>query len=940
MTLRRLVFAAASGTAGVALVLAAVLGLSDGARTLGLVKWLVDTRTPYSLELTGAHLDWSPFRLRADLLLLRPGDPQAPPLFSAQAVDFSAPLPSLLSADTSRGTLRARNLSYFLDSSASSGPPDIEALLRPMLRLPAQIDIDSIHLMSRDEELWIFPLLDFRAHRSPAGVLKAGARADVGGEPVAIAATLDWERRGGDLHLDIEASVAGRDSASLVRLDGSATASDSELAYDLGLEGRYERVGDFLHALDPRAYPFSGALQLRGRVRGQLDGFELDLAQLSLTDPDRYDVVASGQLRREGSAPIAIALQVQGEATQFSQWLQVPPRLAGVFERSDLLLSLAGTLDDPLLSGSTLRLLGAGGLEVLVESDAAPVSLSTLAVRPADTTMALRVSARADDLSMLFPDALRDRGLSLASGRIEGRMDGSAEAFTLRLDEISGRSGGRSLSGNALIIGRGEQLSARQLNLTLGEEQRDAYVRVEGAIADLRALHGVGLALRFEDFDPLALARDIGVLPAGTAHPPLPATGSAWLQRATDTVHLRELSVKVTPVPGASATVSGAIALNAAAPQADIAVSLDTLSAAAWQRLVPLATPPRTLTSRIRLRPAYATLIADAAVGASAMQAVVSVDIADGGVRSLSADLYSPELRLEDFRVDEARRAGRAEKPVDWSAVADQMPDFPLHLTLRTDRAHGDSSLLEGMVVDLEARGGRVLLRRLDSRYADGELMLRGVVDLTPDEPWISLAGQGLRVPLADLAADLGLQREVRGLLSLRGGVTTRGASVADWQQQLAGRIALATSETRVSGAAYDLLMSNFLGWLAIGAGEKTTTFDCAMAQFDIREGVAHSDSLYLETPRMLATGKARLDLPADRIDVRIEPRSRDRAFQFPSAVKLEGQLSDPRLSVSGLQATADISAQALLLLPSLTLKLFGIVRSDTRMTPCIASVQ
>ena len=93
----------------------------------------------------------------------------------------------------------------------------------------------------------------------------------------------------------------------------------------------------------------------------------------------------------------------------------------------------------------------------------------------------------------------------------------------------------------------------------------------------------------------------------------------------------------------------------------------------------------------------------------------------------------------------------------------------------------------------------------------------------------------------------------------------------------LEGSVALALDDATVSGAAYDLLMSNLLAWLATGASEKTTTFDCSMAQFDIRSGVAISDSLYIETPRMVATGKARINLPARTIDMRLKPRSRTR---------------------------------------------------------------
>jgi hypothetical protein len=91
-----------------------------------------------------------------------------------------------------------------------------------------------------------------------------------------------------------------------------------------------------------------------------------------------------------------------------------------------------------------------------------------------------------------------------------------------------------------------------------------------------------------------------------------------------------------------------------------------------------------------------------------------------------------------------------------------------------------------------------------------------------------------------------------------------------------------------------------------------------------------------METSRMRAEGRARIDLPGDRLDVRIEPRSKNRLVQFPSAVRLRGPLAAPRVEVSGLQATADLSAQALLLLPSLPLKLLGLGADGSVPEPCV----
>ncbi len=214
-------------------------------------------------------------------------------------------------------------------------------------------------------------------------------------------------------------------------------------------------------------------------------------------------------------------------------------------------------------------------------------------------------------------------------------------------------------------------------------------------------------------------------------------------------------------------------------------------------------------------------------------------------------------------------------------------------------------------------------------------MMLRGGLDLSGDVISASLAGQGLRIPMADLTQDLGLQESMTGALSVRGGLSTQFRPDEHWTSHLRGGVSLALSDATVSGPAYDLLMSNLLAWLVTGASEKTTTFSCAMASFALEEGVARSRDLFVDTPSMIAHGKAMLDIPGDKLDIRLEPRSKSRLFQFPSAVNIEGAMSDPRVRVSALQATADLSTQALLLLPSLTLKLFGVRADSGPDVPC-----
>jgi hypothetical protein len=112
------------------------------------------------------------------------------------------------------------------------------------------------------------------------------------------------------------------------------------------------------------------------------------------------------------------------------------------------------------------------------------------------------------------------------------------------------------------------------------------------------------------------------------------------------------------------------------------------------------------------------------------------------------------------------------------------------------------------------------------------------------------------------------------------------------------------------------------------------------MAKFELRQGVATTDSLYIESARMVATGKAKFDLVRRKMDLRITPLSKSRLLQVPSEVRLKGDMSSPRADVSPVSAVADAASSALMLVPNLTLKLFGVnLGANNKNRPCQAEL-
>ena len=252
------------------------------------------------------------------------------------------------------------------------------------------------------------------------------------------------------------------------------------------------------------------------------------------------------------------------------------------------------------------------------------------------------------------------------------------------------------------------------------------------------------------------------------------------------------------------------------------------------------------------------------------------------------------------------------------------------------DGITGDNTNIEAFSIYVSGEDGQYTLRDFTVDYADTTAELRGIVDLNTQPPAVSLGIEAVAVPANAVSRDVGLDTDVSGTLTLRGGITAYGHNLDEMKPTLDGSIAVALKDAVIEGAAYDVLATDFLAWIYSGAAlETSTTLDCTMALLEFDGGVVSTDTLFIETPKMIATGEGELDMVKERIDLTITPMSKSRAIQVPSSVRIRGPLGNVTPIISPVKAVMNVSAEALTLIPRLTMKMFGVRPSNRKNQPC-----
>ena len=353
----------------------------------------------------------------------------------------------------------------------------------------------------------------------------------------------------------------------------------------------------------------------------------------------------------------------------------------------------------------------------------------------------------------------------------------------------------------------------------------------------------------------------------------------------------------------------------------------------------------------LAMDPATATLASKTRVGTTELALHVEASHSEGKLSSLSASLESPLARLRDLGLqatgtdEDSYRPAEKLEPVAENTTLQRLlelaPRYPLDLRLALGSLQGDESRFDDINVHITGADTTYLLREFDFVYASAPAQIRGLIDISLTPPGLSIAGQAESIPLNTLSRDLGIETDISGALNVRGGLSGQGATGAELLAQLDGTVGAALEAATIEGAAYDVLASGILTWLFSGAArEESTYLDCVMAQFSLEDGVARSNDIFVESPNMTATGVGEFNLPARTLALTLTPRSKSRSIQIPSSISLRGDMASPRTSVSPVTTTLDMTSEALLFLPRLVLRIFGIGKHDkTAQRSCVITV-
>jgi AsmA family protein len=227
---------------------------------------------------------------------------------------------------------------------------------------------------------------------------------------------------------------------------------------------------------------------------------------------------------------------------------------------------------------------------------------------------------------------------------------------------------------------------------------------------------------------------------------------------------------------------------------------------------------------------------------------------------------------------------------------------------------------LNNLSADLNLKDSHLSVRPLKAAVGGGSL--EGHIDLQAQGKTGILTAV-LKVDQLDVGRmlkELQIREAVEGRLDADMNITGRGSSVAGLMGGLDGKTVMVMKNGKVDSKYIDLLGgglgSNIFGLLGFARQEsQSVALNCFVSGFNIKDGLADTTALVIDTDRVSVVGDGQINLKDERLNIALVPSPKQGVGtsatgkitaglgEFAKAFRLVGTLAKPALGIDTTQA-------------------------------------
>jgi uncharacterized protein involved in outer membrane biogenesis len=239
------------------------------------------------------------------------------------------------------------------------------------------------------------------------------------------------------------------------------------------------------------------------------------------------------------------------------------------------------------------------------------------------------------------------------------------------------------------------------------------------------------------------------------------------------------------------------------------------------------------------------------------------------------------------------------------------------------------------------ASNGKFRLDPLETRSAINTSTIITKIEIDGSkEPAIgSFEIQAKNFDFGETLKRLGITKEITGTLAMQIDMTGKGKSLRDMMGTAQGNVQVVADKGSIPKWVLEIWGGGLLRLIlpTTWAEDSNTVLNCAVAQFDIADGVMRSRTLLADTERVTVAGEAVVNWQNEQIDGLFKPQPKDATlFHLGTPIKLSGTLAHPKVG-SAQSGLVSLGKWAIgLTSPAALIVVFGDVGASEK-NPCAA---
>lgn len=302
----------------------------------------------------------------------------------------------------------------------------------------------------------------------------------------------------------------------------------------------------------------------------------------------------------------------------------------------------------------------------------------------------------------------------------------------------------------------------------------------------------------------------------------------------------------------------------------------------------------------------------DAKFGKSQVLGAVSMERA-GPRPAFAAKLRAPVLHVEDLGLHlflgtgGKPKAGGSSAPAEDAGTAKKITGvekalraFDAKATLDIDALYGDGRRYASTQSRMMLQAGKLTASMQDSQVSGGKAQANLDLDVSGTLPRLRLRLRAEQFEYGALAEALKPNTPLEGTVEL-----TANLALEELMEPLLGNanghvdLAVYPRDLQIGAADYWGTGLLHIMQRSLDSGSESR-LNCAVAIFDVRNGIARSEAFFADTTRVRIIGELEVDLVTRKLSGRLSPNAKNpRLFTVSPSVGIGGTMESPRVQLT-----------------------------------------